>query len=275
MPTVLMGPQPYKDSPPGDPPRRVHSPNPVPAMHDATPTTSTPLSVRDLRKVFDASGSDPVVAVDGVSLEVEPGDFFSLLGPSGCGKTTTLRCIAGLESLTGGSISIEGSVVADEDSSVPPQDREIGMVFQSYGIWPHLNVFRNVSFPLEVERPKLGKKEIAARVEEALAVVRLEGYGSRRATQLSGGQQQRLALARALVRRPRLLLMDEPLSNLDAKLRDAMRVELVDLQRRLGDRDGLRHARSGRGVVDVHQGRSHARRAHRADGHASGDLPDP
>jgi iron(III) transport system ATP-binding protein len=191
------------------------------------------LRVDGLAKTY-GSARDAVVAVDGLGFDVEPGAFFSLLGPSGCGKTTTLRCIAGLETPDAGSITIGSTVVSDAGTLVLPQDREIGMVFQSYGIWPHLDVARNVSFPLEVERPKVPKREIRERVEEALAVVQLDGLGGRPATQLSGGQQQRLALARALVRRPRLLLMDEPLSNLDAKLRDQMRLELVDLQRRVG-----------------------------------------
>jgi iron(III) transport system ATP-binding protein len=201
--------------------------------HHNPPTRPEPLQVASLTKTFN-SGDEVVTAVDHIDLIVEEGSFFSLLGPSGCGKTTTLRCIAGLERADDGRITIGGDVVDAKDVFVNPQARNVGMVFQSYGIWPHLNVYKNVSFPLEVMRPRPSKPEIRRQVEEVLAVVRLEGLESRPATRLSGGQQQRLALARALVRRPQLLLMDEPLSSLDARLRDDMRAELVDLQRRLG-----------------------------------------
>ncbi|MGI9622198.1 MAG: ABC transporter ATP-binding protein [Acidimicrobiales bacterium] len=192
-----------------------------------------PLEVTGLTKRYGSSDGG-VTAVDDIDLALEPGAFYSLLGPSGCGKTTTLRCVAGLETPESGEIRIGGVVVTDAEKVVAPKDRQLGMVFQGYGIWPHLNVFKNVSFPLEVERPRLSKREVRDRVEEALSVVRLSGLEQRRATQLSGGQQQRLAVARALVRRPTLLLMDEPLSNLDARLRDDMRNELVELQRRVG-----------------------------------------
>ncbi|MFN8622113.1 MAG: ABC transporter ATP-binding protein [Chloroflexota bacterium] len=173
-------------------------------------------------------------AVDGVSFQVEEGHFYSLLGPSGCGKTTTLRCVAGLERPDKGAISLAGVVVAGERDFVPPERRDIGMVFQSYAIWPHMTVFENAAFPLRVGKEKVSKADITSRVDEVLALVQLSSYAGRPATQLSGGQQQRLALARALVRRPRLLLLDEPLSNLDAKLRERMRLEVRDLQRRLG-----------------------------------------
>jgi iron(III) transport system ATP-binding protein len=190
------------------------------------------LAVEDLVKVFIDRG-EQVRAVDGVSFQVEPGTFYTLLGPSGCGKTTTLRCVAGLERPDAGAIVVAGRRVSGNGQFVPPHKRDIGMVFQSYAIWPHMSVFENVAFPLRVARG-VPRSEISRRVEEALATVQLAGYGGRMATQLSGGQQQRLALARALVRRPKLLLLDEPLSNLDAKLRDHMRTEMRELQRALG-----------------------------------------
>src|SRR5579863_2727375 len=175
-------------------------------------------------------------AVKGVSLTIEDGQFYTLLGPSGCGKTTILRCVAGLERPDAGEITIGGDVVfsADRNRWVPPHNRNIGMVFQSYAIWPHMNVFENVAFPLRHKRPKPGRAEIRERVGKALALVHLAGLEDRPAPYLSGGQQQRLALARALVAEPRLLLLDEPLSNLDAKLREEMRLEIRDVVERLG-----------------------------------------
>ncbi len=174
-----------------------------------------------------------VVAVDGINFSVKEGTFVTLLGPSGSGKTTALRCIAGLEKIDGGRIRIGNEVVAEYGKvDIPPENRSVGMVFQSYAIWPHLKVFDNVAYPLQVR--KLPKKEIKERVEEALHLVGLSGLENRYGTQLSGGQQQRVALARALVFRPRVLLFDEPLSNLDAKLRERMRVELVRLQKEIG-----------------------------------------
>ena len=159
------------------------------------------------------------------------GKLFTLLGPSGCGKTTTLRSIAGLEKPTSGEIEVAGRAVYSSSRGifVAPNKRNFGMVFQSYAIWPHMNVFQNVAFPLEVR--KLGKREIEQKVMRVLTAVQLDHLVERDATKLSGGQQQRLALARALVMEPQLLLLDEPLSNLDAKLRDAMRTELKRLQR--------------------------------------------
>ena len=174
-----------------------------------------------------------VNAVDGVSFSILPGEIFTLLGPSGCGKTTTLRLAAGLEEPDSGEILLNGVPVAAAERGIflPPEKRQLGMVFQSYAIWPHLTVFENVAFPLRVRRES--NDIIHNRVSGALASVGLEGLAERGATQLSGGQQQRVALARALVYEPALLLLDEPLSNLDAKLREQMRFELRVLQRKL------------------------------------------
>ena len=172
------------------------------------------------------------VAVDGVSFHVADGEFVSLLGPSGCGKTTTLRCIAGLESAAGGEIRIGGRIVARDGREVAPERRGVNMVFQSYAVWPHMTVFDNVAYGLRVAR--LGAAEIARRTRDALGLVGLTGLEARYGTELSGGQQQRVAVARAVVTEPELLLFDEPLSNLDATLRERMRFELVGLQRRLG-----------------------------------------
>jgi len=194
-------------------------------------------AIENLRKTFVAPGSVVVNAVDGISIGIETGKLVTLLGPSGCGKTTTLRCLAGLERPEAGRIVIADETVCDTDNGifVPPSDRGIGMVFQSYAIWPHMTVFENVAFPLRVARDrKYSSAEIRERVARALDMVRMSGFESRPATQLSGGQQQRLAFARGLVREPQILLLDEPLSNLDAKLREQMRVELKRLQKRLG-----------------------------------------
>jgi iron(III) transport system ATP-binding protein len=207
-----------------------------PATAGDSQVESAALVVTDLVREFPDAGGGTVRAVDGVSFSVQRGEFFTLLGPSGCGKTTTLRCVAGLEKPQAGRITVEGDDMTNSDSGlfVPPYRRGIGMVFQNYGIWPHMTVFNNVAFPLKVGQEKLSKDEIADKVERALQRVELGGYAPRNATALSGGQQQRLALARALVREPKLLLLDEPLSNLDAKLRDSMRTELKDLQQSLG-----------------------------------------
>jgi iron(III) transport system ATP-binding protein len=192
------------------------------------------LGVADLQKQY-ATDSGELRAIDDVSFTVDEGSFYTLLGPSGCGKTTTLRCIAGLERPDSGTITLGTQQLFGPAALVPPNERAMGMVFQSYAIWPHMTVFDNAAFPLRVGHGKrLRKEEIRSRVEEALATVALDGLGGRQATKLSGGQQQRLALARALVRQPSLLLLDEPLSNLDAALRERMRAEIRSLQRRLG-----------------------------------------
>jgi iron(III) transport system ATP-binding protein len=191
------------------------------------------LSVRSLYTEYANERGDAVKAAQDVSFEVPEGKLFTLLGPSGCGKTTTLRSIAGLEKPVSGEIEVGGRVVYSSQRGVfvAPNKRNFGMVFQSYAIWPHMNVFQNVAFPLEVRR--LPKKEIREKVARVLEAVALAELVDRDATKLSGGQQQRLALARALVMEPQLLLLDEPLSNLDAKLRDRMRSELKRLQRDL------------------------------------------
>ncbi len=191
------------------------------------------LEVAGLHKSFETADGG-VTAVDGVSFSVAAGQAFTLLGPSGCGKTTALRCIAGLERPGAGVIRLDGAELFDGETgtTVPPDKRGIGMVFQSYAIWPHMNVFDNVGFPLRIARRP--RAEIRERVGWALDMVQLAGFAGRDSTQLSGGQQQRLAVARALVQEPRLLLLDEPLSNLDAKLREEMRDELKRLQSALG-----------------------------------------
>ena len=190
------------------------------------------LSVKSLHTEYAGANGQVVKAAQDVSFEVPDGELVTLLGPSGCGKTTTLRSIAGLERRRVGDVEVGGRVVfsAANGIFVAPNRRNFGMVFQSYAIWPHMNVFKNVAFPLEVRKARPSKKEIETKVMRVLAAVQLAELADRDATKLSGGQQQRLALARALVMEPQLLLLDEPLSNLDAKLREAMRFELKRLQ---------------------------------------------
>jgi len=185
------------------------------------------LELREVHKRFGATA-----AVDGLSLAIQPGEVFTLLGPSGCGKSTTLRMVAGLEEPDSGEVFLDGKLIASTRSCLPPERRNVGMVFQSYAIWPHMTVFENVAFPLQLRGAS--KASIRERVDNVLELVGLGGLGSRGATDLSGGQQQRVALARAIVYEPKLLLLDEPLSNLDARLREHMRVELRSLQQRLG-----------------------------------------
>jgi iron(III) transport system ATP-binding protein len=195
------------------------------------------LSVRGLTKIYSNRYDAQAGGVRDISFELPTGTFFTLLGPSGCGKTTMLRCVAGLERPDAGRIMVEDRVLFDSASgiAVPMNHRGIGMVFQSYAIWPHMTVFENVAFPLRVAKGRrLPREEIRRLVDQALATVGLAGYGERPATRLSGGQQQRVALARAIVHRPQLLLLDEPLSNLDAALREEMRIELRRLQQQIG-----------------------------------------
>jgi len=169
-----------------------------------------------------------VRAVDHVSIDIQRGEFFSLLGPSGCGKTTLLRMLAGFELPTAGSIYLD-----DEDtSSVPPHKRPVNIVFQNYAIFPHLDVFQNISYGMR--KSGLSKSELADRVQDMLQLIKLPGYGTRRADQLSGGERQRVALARALIKQPKVLLLDEPLGALDKKLREDMQVELRELQKTVG-----------------------------------------
>jgi len=191
------------------------------------------VGVTDLTKTY-ANATAP--AVDGVSLEVNQGEIVSLLGPSGCGKTTTLRCIAGLETADSGQITLEGTVVVGDVGgrrrSLPPEQRGVSMVFQNYALWPHMTVWENVAYGLRLRTKS--KDAIESAVNRALDMVKLGAVRDRRISQLSGGQQQRIALARALAFEPKIVLFDEPLSNLDTKLRDEMRLELLQLQRELG-----------------------------------------
>jgi iron(III) transport system ATP-binding protein len=187
------------------------------------------ISLRNLTKTY---GDAEMAAVNDLSLEIRDNQFVTLLGPSGCGKTTTLRLIAGYMAPDQGSIQVDGRMVSSKDSVVPPENRGMGMVFQNYAVWPHKTVFENVVFGLRVRKvPAAAARE---RVAQALALVNLTGFEQRLPNELSGGQQQRVALARSLVVEPEILLLDEPLSNLDAKLRERMRGELKQLQRRTG-----------------------------------------
>jgi iron(III) transport system ATP-binding protein len=193
------------------------------------------IEIRGLRKTYATRGGR-VAAVRGIDHDVPEHSFCVLLGPSGCGKTTVLRCVAGLEEPDEGEIKLGGQPVysSARDLYVPPERRDIGMVFQSYAVWPHMNVFQVVAYPLTDGRRRVPKQAVAERVQRALELVQLGGLASRPVTDLSGGQQQRVALARALVAEPGVLLMDEPLSNLDARLREDMRAEIRRLSRQLG-----------------------------------------
>ena len=181
------------------------------------------ITIQNLGKHFGA-----VTAVDNVDLDIERGEFFALLGPSGCGKTTLLRMLGGFEAPTSGEIRIDGQSMR----GVPPHARPVNTVFQNYAIFPHLNVRQNIAFGLRKE--KLDKHQLDERIDDALRMVRLDGYESRSAHELSGGQRQRVALARALIKRPKVLLLDEPLGALDKQLREQMQLELRELQRSLG-----------------------------------------
>jgi ABC-type sugar transport system ATPase subunit len=184
----------------------------------------TTITVKNLTKRF-----GDVVAVNDVSLTIEPGSFLTLLGPSGCGKTTLLRCVAGLEDPDGGEIFIGDKLIFSHPKgiSLPAGKRDLGLVFQNYALWPHMTVYKNMAFALEIQ--KISKTEIKKRVTESLTEVQMEGYENRYPREMSGGQQQRIALARMLAYRPKVFLMDEPLSNLDARLRMDMRAELKHL----------------------------------------------
>jgi iron(III) transport system ATP-binding protein len=190
------------------------------------------VQIETLEKYF-GEERERVHVLKGISLDIPEGSLYTFLGPSGCGKTTTLRCVAGLERPETGKISIDSKRVfsAGERIYVPTNRRPIGMVFQSYAIWPHMTVFENVAYPLTDQRRP--KNEIKKRVEDVLKIVGLHGLEDRPAPKLSGGQQQRVAFARALVNEPKVMLLDEPLSNLDAKLREQMRFEIKALQRRV------------------------------------------
>ncbi|KTQ95588.1 spermidine/putrescine ABC transporter ATP-binding protein [Aureimonas ureilytica] len=194
-----------------------------PSRTAAAPHGAGYLSLRRLTRRYER-----FTAVDDLDLDVAKGELVAFLGPSGCGKTTSLRMIAGLVPASSGRISVDGRDLTD----VPPHRRDMGLVFQSYALFPHMDIAANVAFGLEMR--KVAKADAAARVAEAIAMVRLTGRERHRPAQLSGGQQQRVALARALVIRPSILLLDEPLSNLDAKLRDEMRNEIRDIQKKLG-----------------------------------------
>jgi len=191
------------------------------------------IEIIDMCKSF-TSGDGRHNAVEGLNLTIPTGSFFTLLGPSGCGKSTTLRCVAGLETPDSGTIRIDGITVfsSDEGIFIPTNKRDIGMVFQSYAIWPHMTVFENVAYPLKIKG--IRGAQLKDKVDHVLEAVGLKGLGDRPAPNLSGGQQQRISLARALVKEPKALLLDEPLSNLDAKLREQMRLEIKQVQAQFG-----------------------------------------
>jgi iron(III) transport system ATP-binding protein len=187
------------------------------------------VTFKNIKKVY-----DELVIIKDFSLDIEDGEFVSFLGPSGCGKTTCLRMVSGLETNTAGTISIDNEVVSDPANKLftPPENRHVGMVFQSYAVWPHMNVFDNISYPLKVKGHN--KSDIQDKVKEIIDIVELTGLEKRMPDALSGGQQQRVALARGLVMKPKVLLLDEPLSNLDAKLREKMRFDIRKIQQDFG-----------------------------------------
>jgi len=193
-------------------------------------------SVRSLKRYFKRKSGEIVRAIDNVDIDVVPGEFLVLLGPSGCDKTTLLRSIAGLEQPDTGRIEIHGRPVFDSDRrlALPPERRDLGMIFQSYALWPHMTVFKNVAYPLQSRRNRMTRQEIAERVDRVLELLELSSLREQFPSQLSGGQQQRVALARALVGGNDLILFDEPLSNVDAKVRENLRLELKSMQADLG-----------------------------------------
>jgi len=222
------------------------------------------VALRNIIKMFDKTP-----AVQGIDLDIADREFIVLVGPSGCGKTTTLRMIAGLEEATSGEIYIGDQLVND----VPPKDRDIAMVFQNYALYPHMTVFENMSFGLRLK--KFPKPEIKERVEAAARILDITSLLDRRPKQLSGGQRQRVAMGRAIVRNPKVFLFDEPLSNLDAKLRVQMRTEIKKSASEGHDDHGLRHSRPGRGDDLGGPGRRHECRADRPNRHAARGLPPP
>jgi iron(III) transport system ATP-binding protein len=206
----------------------------APAAHERAPLQPA-ISIRNLTKTFRRRGKGEMITpVNNVSMEVPAGDLVVLLGPSGCGKTTLLRCVAGLEHPDSGEIEIEGRIVFSSKRGIllPPEKRGINMIFQSYALWPHMTVHDNIAYPLRSRKVK--ETEVRGRVADALTAVGLESLGKQYPSQISGGQQQRVALARAIVGRDPVLLFDEPLSNVDAKVREQLRLELLSIKRKIG-----------------------------------------
>lgn len=239
-------------------------------MSDVQPSDSVArpkgpvISIRHLHKTFKRrAGGGDVKPVDDVNLEIDLGELVVLLGPSGCGKTTLLRCVAGLERPDEGEIEIDGKVVFSSEKGifVPPNHRRLSMIFQSYALWPHMSVEANVAYPLQNEAQKRPKADIRAAVERILSITGLSGLGKQYPGQLSGGQQQRVALARALVADPDVVLFDEPLSNVDAQVREQLRVEILSMQRRLGfaalyvTHDQAEAMELGHRIAVLHEGR--------------------